>query len=301
MDNYASSPILLFGKHGQLARAFQTVLKDQVVALSHDEADFLYPELIEETLHNLPFRPRAIINAMAYTAVDKAESEEEREAVFCINATTPEVIGQYCKKHHIPMLHYSSDYVFDGSGTQPWTTESTPDPLNVYGASKLLGEIKLTALQAPILIIRTSWVFDGMGKNFFTTMLRLGQEREKIAVVSDQIGAPTYAPHLAKASRELLTCIASTSPPPYGIYHLCNTGETSWFGFAEEIFLQARQCEIPLTLLSCEPILTSDYPTPAKRPFNSRLDCSRARVQCGIALPHWKDAVKEAIQERTKQ
>lgn len=297
----AQEPYLLFGSTGQVAKAFRELLGSDVVAVPHSELDFLYPELVHDYLLHLPFKPKAIINAVAYTAVDQAELESEHDNVFCINATAPEIIGRFCAKLAIPMLHFSTDYVFDGTGSAPWKVTSEPNPQNIYGASKLLAEIKLQALHTKILIVRTSWVFDSFGKNFLNTMLKLGSEREELKIVSDQVGAPTYAPHLAKASLTILKHLLDhpSSPPHlYGIYHLCNEGEISWFGFAEEIFALGRVHHLPLRIQHLEPIKTSEYPTRAKRPLNSRLDCSKANHYFGVALPHWKQAVAEAIKQK---
>ena len=290
------SPIVVFGANGQVGSALAAQLGRNTLVFSRKDADFSQPGSIKKLLESLETPPSAIINAVAYTAVDKAETEEE--LAFTINATSPEVIATYCNKNSIPFIHYSTDYVFDGSGTAPRTEDSSTAPLNAYGRTKLAGEEKITAIGGQYLILRTSWVYDAIGKNFFNTMLRLGQERDSLSVVGDQIGTPSYAPHIAECTLAILDNILELNNFPYGIYHLCGTGKTSWHSFAKTIFTLAQAEGLALKITDVKAILTSDYPTPAQRPLNSRLDCSKTTRNFGVTMPHWKESLQDAIEQK---
>jgi dTDP-4-dehydrorhamnose reductase len=281
--------IVIFGKGGQLGSSLEELLKEQAVCLSVEEADFIRPETLYGVLNK--YNPTAVINAAAYTAVDKAE--EEQEIARLVNAESPEIIAKYCLEKNIPFIHYSTDYVFPGDKQGLWVEEDIPAPLNVYGETKLLGEEKIKAVGGKYIIFRTSWVYDENGKNFVNTMLRLGAEREALRVVSDQIGAPTYARDLAEATIKLLN--QDFEP---GIYHLCNAGETNWHEFAETIFAFAREHNCQLEIKIVEAIKTSEYPTPAKRPLNSRLNCSKAKESLNITLPDWKDSLRNCLAKK---
>ncbi len=278
---------LVFGSNGQIGQALGALL-DDVIVLGRKEADFSKPESLRGVVAEIG--PEAIINAAAYTQVDKAEEEEALATL--INGDAPGVLAAEAAKLGIPFVHYSTDYVYDGSGDVP-RDETTPTaPLGAYGRSKLAGEKAVEAEGGKYLIFRTSWVYDAFGKNFLKTMLRLAAEREQLRVVADQIGAPSYAPHLAAAT---LQALENTNFTP-GIYHMCNSGQTSWHGFAEAIFAEARACGMELKVQSVEPIPSSAYPTPAQRPLNSRLDCSTLRDTLGITLPDWREGLKEAME-----
>jgi dTDP-4-dehydrorhamnose reductase len=286
--------VLVFGKDGQVGRALCGLLGLKVRALGREKADFLRPEGLRDIVRQV--RPSAIINAAAYTAVDRAEDEETK--AFTINAEAPLVLAEECKVLGIPLVHYSTDYVFNGTGQRPWMEEDPPAPLNLYGQSKRAGEEAICRVGGDFLIFRTSWVYDVPGRNFLTTMLRLGAERERLEVVSDQIGAPTYALHLADRTLGALTHAMSRPRFPSGIYHLANAGETSWHDFAKSIFTYARQMGCPLKVAEVKPIPSSSYPTPARRPLNSRLDCTKAQGVLGVTMPHWEVGLREAIRAR---
>lgn len=287
-------PILIFGTTGQLGRALAACFGSRAVCVGRDEADFTQPECFAPLIERI--NPAAIINAVAYTQVDKAE--HERDLAYAVNATAPGILAGIAKERCIPFVHYSTDYVFDGAGDKAFTETDMTAPLNVYGESKRAGESAVMRTGGDYLIFRTSWVYDAAGANFFNTMLRLGAERTELRVVADQIGAPSYAPHLAQATMEALILATHLPEFPHGIYHMCNQGETSWHGFACEIFEQAENADMPLMITSCESIPGSAYPTPAKRPHNSRLDCSALNAIFDITLPHWKAGVTDAIQQK---
>lgn len=287
--------ILVLGKNGQVGKALVSLLGRDALAFDSSELDL--------SAHNLSERldmmsegktVTALINAAAYTQVDKAE--EEREQAMRINGTAPGELAAWCKARNIPLVHFSTDYVFDGSGYTPRGENENTGPLNVYGESKLLGEKRIVSSGADYLVFRTSWVYDEAGRNFFTTMLRLFCEREELQVVADQIGAPTYAPHLARAALDALKKAQSEKKFPSGIYHLCAGGEASWHDFAVAILALARPCKSGIKCGEIQPIATSDYPTQARRPLNSRLDCAKAKQSFGVQLPDWKDGVIECYE-----
>ncbi len=286
-----SPPILVFGRTGQVGSALAALLGDSAVIAGREEADFTQPDTFASLIDRV--QPSAIINAVAYTQVDKAEEEEA--LAFQVNATAPGALATLAKERGIPFIHYSTDYVFSGQGSTPFKESDATAPLNAYGRSKRAGEKAVMAAGGDVLIFRTSWVYDALGKNFLTTMLRLGQERDTLNVVADQIGAPSYAPHLAQATLEALSAASAMEHFPTGIYHLCNAGETSWHGFACAIFEEARQAGMVLALQDCHPIPSADYPTPAARPLNSRLDCTKLREVLGVQLPDWREGVKAAM------
>lgn len=313
-NHFSSNQILVFGANGQLGRAFRELLGNDALYFTREEADFFQPGQVRLLLEKLDPFPRAVINAAAYTAVDKAEDDEIN--ALLANATTPAVIANYCAARSIPFIHYSTDYVFPGAGETPWKEDDIPLPLNAYGRTKLEGERRIRKAGGNWLIFRTSWVYDAEGKNFLNTILRLGAERESLSVVNDQYGAPTYAAHIAKATLEVLEhCYPGSffrhpersegSPSgkqdgkgnlfPSGIYHLCNSGVTTWHGFAEAIFQAARARGMALKVSEVKGIPTTAYPTPAKRPLNSRLDCSKLQQVFGVSLPSWQEGLAEVM------
>lgn len=280
--------VAVLGASGQLGRALVSELGTAAIPLQKAQADFLQPGKLLAVLSEL--KPDAIINSAAYTDVESAEAEEGLATL--INAETPQAIANYCREKAVPLIHYSTDYVFDGSGNLPWVESDAAAPLNAYGRSKLKGENAILRSGAPSLIFRTSWIYSATGKNFFTAMLRLAKEKETLTIVDDQIGAPTYAPHLAKATVEILRIKGLA---PSGVYHLCNHGQTSWHGFAKTIFTEATARGMPLMLSSLLPVTSAEYPVQAIRPLNSRLDCAKARTILGVALPSWQQGVSDCF------
>jgi dTDP-4-dehydrorhamnose reductase len=283
--------ILISGQHGQVSQALQQRLQHlgELIVLGRDHLDLSQPESIRPVVRDV--KPDLIINAAAHTAVDQAESEPE--LAFAINALSPGVFAEEAAALGIPLIHYSTDYVFDGSKAAPYTEADTPHPLGVYGQSKLAGEQAITAVGGEHLILRTSWVYSNHGKNFLLTMQRLLQEKPQMRIVADQIGAPTWAGTIAGSTRALIERWQAGDAGAWGVYHLTAQGETSWFGFAEAIgeYLRAtgKACA------ELEAIPSSAYPTPAKRPLNSRLDCSRLQREWHVSQPHWLDALRECL------
>jgi dTDP-4-dehydrorhamnose reductase len=292
--------ILLFGKNGQLGWELQRSLAPlgEVIALDRHSADFCgdlsnLPGLIE-TVQTL--RPDVIVNAAAHTGVDKAESEPELARL--INASAPCVLAQEAQKLGAWLLHYSTDYVFDGSGTQPWQESDTPAPLSVYGQSKLEGEQLIAAHCSKYLIFRTSWVYAARGGNFAKTMLRLAQERERLTVINDQWGAPTGAELLADVSAHAIRSVLK-QPGKAGNYHLAASGETTWHGYAKHVLAQAQRAQAAIKIIAKEvaPVPTSAFPTPARRPHNSRLNTAKLQAAFGLTLPPWQQGVDRMLEE----
>lgn len=292
--------ILLLGKNGQVGWELQRSLAPlgQLVALDRGSQTFCgdLSNLagIAATVSEL--QPDIIVNAAAYTAVDKAESETEMAAL--INAAAPKVLAESAKHCGAWLLHYSTDYVFDGSGDQAWQEDAIVNPLSVYGQSKLAGEQAIQASGCKHLIFRTSWVYAAKGNNFAKTMLRLAQEREQLSVISDQIGAPTGAELLADVSAHALR-IAINSSDVSGLYHLVAAGETSWCEYARLVLEVAQRLGIELkaTSAAVKAIETSDYPTPARRPLNSRLNTSKLQTTFKLDLPEWQTGVERMLIE----
>lgn len=286
--------ILITGQHGQVSRELQRHLQGlgELIVLGRDQLDLANPDQIRQQVR--AHRPDLIINAAAHTAVDQAQSEPE--VAFAINAIAPGVLAEEAKALGIPLIHYSTDYVFDGSKPAPYTEADTPNPLGVYGQSKLAGEQAIAAVGGEHLILRTSWVYSSHGKNFLLTMQRLLQEKPQMRIVADQIGAPTWAGSIASSTRTLIERWQAGEPGEWGIYHLTAGGETSWFGFAQAIGEHLRQQGKACADL--EPIPSSAYPTPAKRPLNSRLDCTRLQQQWHVSQPHWQDALRECLAQQ---
>jgi dTDP-4-dehydrorhamnose reductase len=299
--------ILLFGKGGQVGWELQRSLAPlgELVALDFDSQDFCgdFTNLagLAETVKDI--QPDVIVNAAAHTAVDKAQSEPELART--INALAPGVLATAAAAQGACMVHYSTDYVFDGSGTRPWTETDAPAPLNVYGQTKLEGEQRIAASGCAHLIFRTSWVYAARGGNFAKTILKLARQRESLQIIDDQIGAPTSAELLADvtahAIRQLHGSGAAPSrpAPPYGIYNLAAAGQTSWFEYANTVFDIARQLQpaIDIAAKIITPVASSAFPTPAARPLNSRLDTRKLQATLGLALPHWKQGVRRMLTE----
>ena len=292
--------ILLFGKNGQVGWELQRSLSvlGTVTALDFDSTahcgDFANPAGVAETVRTL--RPDIIVNAAAHTAVDKAESEVDFART--LNATTPGAIAQEAAKLGAWLVHYSTDYVFDGSGSRPWVETDVPAPLSVYGRTKLQGEQLIAESGAKHLILRTSWVYAARGGNFAKTMLRLAQERERLTVIDDQWGAPTGADLLADVTAHAIRHLQQR-PQDGGVYHCVAAGETNWHLYAKEILSLAVQAQPAIELRANEvaPVPTSAFPTPAARPHNSRLNTTRLQTTFGLQLPHWRDGVARMLTE----
>ncbi|MGE6384292.1 dTDP-4-dehydrorhamnose reductase [Pseudomonas sp. NPDC078416] len=286
--------ILISGQQGQVSQALQQRLQNmgELIVLGRDQLDLSQPESIRPVVRDI--KPDLIINAAAHTAVDQAESEPD--LAFAINATSPGVFAEEAAAMGIPLIHYSTDYVFDGSKDGAWVESDAPNPLGVYGSSKLAGERAIAAAGGQHLILRTSWVYSLTGRNFLLTMQRLLQEREKLSIVADQIGAPTWAGTIAASTAALIERWRDGAPGAWGVYHLTASGETSWFGFAEAIGQQLINSGKPCATL--EPIASSAYPTPAARPLNSRLDCSLLQREWGVSQPDWHDALLECLAQQ---
>ena len=283
--------ILLLGQHGQVSRELQASLQGQgeLSVRGREQLDLAQPDQIRQQVREL--RPELIINAAAYTAVDQAESEPE--LAFAINAVAPGVLAEEAAALGAPLIHYSTDYVYDGSKSAPYIESDPTNPLGVYGQSKLAGERALQAVGGEYLILRTSWVYSLHGRNFLLTMQRLLQERDELKVVADQIGAPTWAGSIASTTAQLIQHWRDGQAGPWGLYHLSAKGETSWFGFASAIAEQLRAAGQNAGQLL--PIPSSDYPTPAQRPLNSRLDCSRLQHDWQVQLSDWHSALLECL------
>jgi dTDP-4-dehydrorhamnose reductase len=283
--------ILLLGQHGQVSQALQQSLGRHIelTVLGREQLDLTEPHEIRQQV--LQQRPALIINAAAHTAVDQAESEPE--LAFAINATAPGILAEAAAELGAPLIHYSTDYVFDGSKATPYHEANTPNPLSVYGRSKLAGEQAITAVGSAHLILRTSWVYSQHGKNFLLTMQRLLQERDSLNVVDDQIGAPTWAGTIAHTTAQLIERWHTGQSGPWGVYHMTAKGQASWFDFAKEIaaHLQSKGKRVA----ELHPIPSSAYPTPAQRPLNSRLDCLRLEQDWQIQLPDWQSALNECL------
>jgi len=292
--------LLLLGKGGQVGWELQRSLAPlgEVVALDHDSqeyaADFSEPDALAETV--LRVRPDVIVNAAAHTAVDKAESEPEFARK--LNATAPGVVARAADRIGALLVHYSTDYVFDGSGSVPWTEEAATGPLSVYGLTKLEGEQLVAQHCARHLILRTSWVYAARGGNFAKTMLRLAKERERLTVIDDQFGAPTGAELLADVTAHAIGDILR-DPSKAGLYHAVAGGETSWHGYARFVLEQARAAGVELKAGpdAVDAVPTSAFPTPARRPQNSRLDTRRLQSTFGLVLPDWRLGVARMLQE----
>lgn len=285
--------ILLTGSNGQLGLTLQQCLAGvgEVLACPRAQLDLADAAQIRRQLREL--QPQLIINAGAYTAVDRAESETE--LAWRINAEGPGVLAEQARALGVPLIHFSTDYVFDGSKPGAYLETDPSAPLNAYGRSKLAGEQAISAVGGEHLILRTSWVYSQHGSNFLLSMLRLLQERDELRVVADQIGAPTWTWSIAKACLQLIRAWQAGAAGPWGLYHMTAQGETSWYGFASAIAQHLQTQRLPCARLI--PIPTSDYPTPARRPANSRLDCSHLRQDWGVELPAWQLALQACLDQ----
>ena len=291
--------ILLFGRNGQLGWELNRSLQPlgEIVVLDIEEVDFSEPESLRKIVQ--AEAPDIICNAVAYTAVDKAEADEA--LAMAINGTAPGVLAEEALKQGALLVHYSTDYVFDGTKTSPYVETDEPNPINAYGRTKLAGELAVKSSGCDYLILRTSWVYASRANNFLLTMLKLAQEREELSIVADQIGAPTSARLIADVS---LICIQQALKERLvgiftsDLYHLTASGQTSWHGFTEEIAkLASDNLNLPLAIKSIKAIPTSEYPTPAKRPMNSQLALTRLESIFGLTMPTWQDSLRRCMEE----
>jgi dTDP-4-dehydrorhamnose reductase len=281
--------ILLIGKGGQVGGQLSALLQPlgKLVILGEDDLDLTQTDRIRETLREV--RPQVIVNAAAFTAVDKAE--EEAELALAVNGTAPAILAEEAKRQGAALVHYSTDYVFDGNKPGPYTEEDAPNPLSVYGRTKLAGDEAIRSAGLPHLIFRTAWVYGLQGKNFLLTIQRLAKERDELKIVDDQVGSPTWCRTIAQTTANVLTQVLPEHSPgdlsrfeqASGLYNLVCTGQTSWFGFAKAI-VEASPTTRDTKLI---PISTSEYPTAARRPANSVLSTEKLRAAFGITPPAW--------------
>ena len=291
-----SPRILITGKKGQVGRSLlpATAALGEVIAVDRQECDLSDATSVSQVVRAA--RPDIIINAAAYTAVDKAESEPD--LAYAVNATAPGVMAEAADKTGAVLIHYSTDYVFDGRKTTPYVEEDETNPLSVYGAGKRDGEVAVRRHKKHF-ILRTSWVFSSRGTNFLNTILKAAQNRPELRVVCDQLGAPTSAVLLAEMTARLIQRIGRDgADAPFGTYHLCASGAASWYDYAVFLIEQARRMGMPLQVTpeAVKPIPAAEYPLPAARPQNSRLDTGKFRSQFGMDLPPWQNGVLAALE-----
>jgi dTDP-4-dehydrorhamnose reductase len=291
--------ILLIGKGGQIGRELSSLLQPfgELILYGKEDLDLTQGDRIREKLRDV--QPHVIVNAAAYTAVDKAE--EEPDLALAINGTAPAILAEEAKKLGAALIHYSTDYVFDGEKSEPYTEEDSPNPLGVYGRTKLVGDEAIQSTGLPYFIFRTAWVYGLKGKNFLLTMQRLAKERDELKIVDDQIGSPTWSRTIAQTTANVLTQVLPQNSPgdlshfaqASGLYNLVCGGQTSWFGFAQAILEESSLSQN--TKLT--PIPTSEYPTPAKRPQNSVLSTGKLRSAFGITPPAWDVTLKYCLSQ----
>ena len=288
--------VLITGAQGQVGKELSLIATEKgfnVVAAARADLDITHFENVENYIHKI--QPDIVINAAAHTAVDKAE--DEQDFAFSINSDGAKNIALACAKQNIPLLHISTDYVFDGSKIEPYTEKDEVSPLGVYGTSKWQGEEAIRQNLTQHIILRVAWVFGAQGNNFVKTMLRLGQDRDELNVVADQFGGPSPAKDIAHTLITLVEQFQKSKSLDWGTYHYCGSAKTTWYDFAVEIFEQAFELGILNKKVKVNPITTAEYPTPAKRPSNSMLDCSKIEATFGIEMPKWKNALKLVLIE----
>ena len=276
--------ILIFGKTGQVATELQRI--GDVLALSRDHTNLTNPSSCYDAIKI--HAPSAVINAAAYTDVDKAETEEELATL--INGNAPKAMAKACATLNIPFVHLSTDYVFDGTGVEPWQPEDTTKPQNAYGRSKKIGEDAIRSVGSTYCILRTSWVVSSHGANFVKTMLNLSEKRNTLSIVADQVGGQTHAKDIAKACLQIVKHLKQ-DPSKSGTYHFSGDGDVCWADLAKEIFQQTRRS------IQVLPIPTCEYPTPAVRPLNSRLNCSKTQEVFSIHRPDWRIGLNDILTE----
>lgn len=282
--------ILILGSYGQVGWELCRTLSPlgQIIAHDRDTFDLSSPDFTSRTLQEI--KPHVIVNAAAYTAVDKAETDQK--ACMAINASAPQVLAEAAKRLNALLIHYSTDYVFDGNSTQPYKEQDKPNPQNIYAQSKLAGDQAILSSGCPHVILRTSWVYGSRGHNFLLTMLKLAQQRDTLKIVDDQIGAPTWSRLIAESTAQVIARYQGQD----GIYNLTSAGKTSWFGFAKTIFdLYSTKKSLKVPQLISIP--SSEYPVPAKRPQNSLLCHEKLQKTFGIRLPDWKNALEMCLEE----
>lgn len=293
--------ILLTGENGQLGWELKKILAPlcDVVALNREKMDLADADSIRNVIGQV--RPDLIVNAAAYTAVDRAESEPE--LAMAINGVAPGIMAEEAKRLNAGIVHFSTDYIFDGMANRPYREDDAPGPLSVYGKTKLAGERAIQAIGVPHVILRTSWVYAARGRNFLLTLLKLAREKRELRIVNDQVGAPTWSRSLAEiTSRVVMPFISPESRAAdrmveaSGVYHAVSTGSTSWYGFAEKI-LEIAQSHAALEMPRLIPIPTSGYPLPATRPQNSRLSTEKIAQVFGLTMPSWEESLKLCLQE----
>jgi dTDP-4-dehydrorhamnose reductase len=295
--------ILLTGTTGQVGGALLGPLESigTVIAVRRADFDLSDPMSLPEKLEQIA--PDLIVNPAAYTAVDRAE--DERELAEAVNSRAPGQIAIWAAEHDVPLVHFSTDYVFPGTGVRPWREDDPTDPLSVYGASKLAGEAAVRGAKGPHLIVRASWVYAARGTNFLRTIVRLAREREELRIVADQVGAPTSARVIAESLARMISRQTMALPALFsragGLVHLGCAGETSWHGFATAIVERLKSCGVTLKAERIVPILSVDYPTKAQRPRNSRFDQTRLREVFGLTLPDWSDALTVELDELVRE
>ncbi|MBE9120969.1 dTDP-4-dehydrorhamnose reductase [Tychonema sp. LEGE 07199] len=288
--------ILLAGGSGQLAQELQSILlsSGEVIAVDRTRVDLSQPETIRQAMAEI--QPDLVINSAAYTAVDKAESEPELAQT--VNGIAPGIFAEECEKLGATLIHFSTDYVFDGSSGSAYLETDSTNPLGTYGKSKLAGEEAIRQAGNRHIIIRTAWVYGNGGKgNFVKTMLRLGKEREEIRVVADQIGSPTWTADLGAATAQIIPLLG---PETFGTYHYTNSGVCSWYDFAIAIFEEAEKLGFPLKIKRVIPITTAEYPTPAKRPAFSVLSTVKISALLGAHPPHWRQGLRQMLAKEVK-
>ena len=280
--------VLLLGANGQLGKELDFTLNEdlQLISLPRSSLDITDHKVTEDLIKHE--KPSIIINAAAYTAVDKAESEQKK--ADAVNHLAVKNLAHLAKEHNAWLIHYSTDYVFEGTKQSPYTEQDTPNPLNIYGATKLAGENAIIESGCQFLIFRTSWVMGAHGNNFAKTILRLAKEKKELRIVADQIGTPTSTSLIASVTQEAIYKIKANAPWPQGIYHLAPRGKTNWFEIAQRL-IRYTEKSIPFRLTADDvyPISTSEYPTAAKRPLNSLLETDKIQSVLSFTLPHWED------------
>ncbi len=284
--------VLLIGAKGQVGQELQVTLPflGEVISIGREELDLTNSEKIGQLIREI--HPDYLVNASAYTAVDKAEIEPD--LAYSINATAPKIMAESAEKIQAKFLHISTDYVFDGRKNTPYLETDLTNPLGVYGQSKLRGEEEIKTVNSQAIILRTAWVYGSYGKsNFVKTMLRLGKEREELKVVVDQVGSPTWSKDIATAITQLLINVDN----PAGIYNFTNSGVASWFDLTKAIFEEAKISGIPLKIQRVIPITTAEYPTPAVRPAYSVLSSQKISQQLGYIPPYWRDSLKAMLNQ----
>lgn len=289
----SSLKFVICGKNGQLSSAFSKLVSHDTVYFSHNEVDFT--SLDSVTAAFTKHAPDVIINLCAYTNVEKAE--DHKEQAYKANAETPKTLAKYCAQNNVILVHFSTDYVYAGEGNAPQSETTELSPLNIYGLSKLQGENEIVKINCKHLIFRTSWLFDGKSKNFFTTMMSLSMQRQTLSIINDQIGAPTHTYHLAQATLKAVNNAIKTDVFPSGIYNLCSSGEVSWFNYASLIFEKSEEKGCDLLLKCVKSVPSESYKTKAKRPLNSRLDCFKASEILNVKMPSWEEGVTLAMDE----